>query len=189
MRMIGCWRAAAAASVFALAALTSAPATAQQTAPPIVMIVDVQGVVRNSKAAKSVQGQIQTHRQGFTKEISDQENQLRAAEQELQRQRTILAGDAFAQKQREFQERVATVQRNAQARRRQLDEAFNEAMEQVQRALVTIVSKLAEERGANLVLPKTLVVLVDKRFDASEEALKRLDQTLTQVSVKMPAKR
>ena len=59
----------------------------------------------------------------------------------------------------------------------------------VQRQLLQVVSKLAEERGATIVLPKTLVVLVDKRYDASDEALKRLDAALTQVSVKLPARK
>ncbi|MCC7271272.1 MAG: OmpH family outer membrane protein [Alphaproteobacteria bacterium] len=184
------WRAAAIAGALAAASAASVPpAAAQQLPAPIVMIVDIQGVQQGSKAFKSIQGQMQTHRQSFQKEIGEQENQLRSAEQELQRQRTILAPEAFAQKQREFQERVNTVQRNAQSRRRQLEEAFNEAMQQVQRALLTVVGKLAEERGATLVLPKSLVVLVDKKYDVSDEALKRLDQSITQVSVKLPAKK
>jgi len=169
--------------------LATAPAAAQSQPAPIIMIVDIQGVQQGSRAFKNIQAQMQTHRQSFQKEIGDQEAQLRTAEQELQRQRTILSPDAFAQRQREFQERVGNVQRNAQSRRRQLEEGFNEAMQQVQRQLLQIVSKLAEERGATIVLPKSLVVLVDKRYDASDEALKRLDAALTQVSVKLPARK
>jgi outer membrane protein len=183
-------RAAAVAAVLGAAAVAAAvPAAAQQLPAPIIMIVDIQGVQQGSKAFKNIQAQMQTHRQSFQKEISDQEAQLRNAEQELQRQRTILSPEAFGQKQREFQERVNNVQRNAQSRRRQLEEGFNEAMQQVQRQLLQVVGKLAEERGATIVLPKTLVVLVDKRFEASDEALKRLDAAITQVSVKLPAKK
>ncbi|BBK37331.1 hypothetical protein STAQ_24090 [Allostella sp. ATCC 35155] len=183
-------RAAATAAMLTLSVpLTTAPAAAQTQPAPIIMIVDVQGVQQGSRAFKNIQAQMQTHRQTFQKEISDQEAQLRSAEQELQRQRTILSPDAFAQKQREFQERVSGVQRNAQSRRRQLEEGFNDAMQQVQRHLLQVVSKLAEERGATIVLPKTLVVLVDKRYDASDEALKRLDAAVTQVSVKLPARK
>lgn len=183
-------RAAALAVAMGVAAVTTAlPVAAQQLQAPIIMIVDIQGVQQGSRAFKHIQGQMQTHRQSFQKEISDQEGQLRTAEQELQRQRTVLSPDAFAQRQREFQERVNNVQRNAQSRRRQLEEGFNEAMQQVQRQLLQVVSKLAEERGATIVLPKSLVVLVDKRFDVSEEALKRLDAALTQVAVKLPARK
>ncbi len=190
MMQFGFWRATAVAAMLGVGiAGTTLPAMAQQLTPPIIMIVDVQGVQQGSKAFKSIQGQMQTHRQAFQKEIGDQEGQLRTAEQELQRQRTILSPEAFAQKQREFQERVNSVQRNAQSRRRQLEEAFNDAMQQVQRQLLQVVGKLAEERGATIVLPKTLVVLVDKRFDTSDEALKRLDAAITQVSVKLPAKK
>ncbi|BBK32034.1 Skp family chaperone for outer membrane proteins [Stella humosa] len=190
MMQFGYLRAAAAAAILGAAvAMTAVPAAAQQLPAPIIMIVDIQGVQQGSKAFKNIQAQMQTHRQSFQKEISDQEGQLRGAEQELQRQRTVLSPEAFGAKQREFQERVNNVQRNAQARRRQLEEGFNEAMQQVQRQLLQVVGKLAEERGATVVLPKTLVVLVDKRFDQSDEALKRLDAAITQVSVKLPAKK
>ena len=190
MSKLGFFRAAAAGALLGAAvAGTVLPAAAQTLPAPIIMIVDIQGVQQGSRAFKNIQAQMQTHRQTFQKEISDQEGQLRTAEQELQRQRTILSPDAFGQKQREFQERVNNVQRNAQSRRRQLEEAFNEAMQQVQRTLLQVVGKLAEERGATVVLPKTLVVLVDKRFDVSDEALKRLDTAITQVAVKLPAKK
>jgi len=166
--------------------LPSAPAVAQQPATaPIIIVVDVQGVVRESMAAKSIRTQMQSHRQTFTKEITDQEKSLRSAEQELQRQRTILSADAFGKKRKEFEDRVGSVQRSAQARKRQLDEAFNDAMEQVQKALVEVVTKLAEERNATLVIPKTMVVLVDKRLDVSEEALKRLDARIQNVAVSL----
>ncbi|MGE0714083.1 MAG: OmpH family outer membrane protein [Alphaproteobacteria bacterium] len=190
MARLAYWRGVTFAGAIAAAlALAGPPAAAQQLTAPVVMVVDVQGVQHSSRAFKSIQGQMQTHRQAFQKEIGDQENQLRSAEQELSRQRTILSPEAFGQKQREFQERVNSVQRNAQSRRRQLEEAFNEAMQQVQRQLLQVVGKLAEERGATLVLPKSLVVLVDKRFDVSDEALKRLDQAITTVSVKLPPKK
>src|SRR5215472_4313918 len=50
-----------------------------------VMVVDVQALLQNSKAAKMVRSQIEQKRGEYTKEISHQEELLRAERDALQR--------------------------------------------------------------------------------------------------------
>ena len=50
--------------------------------------------------------------------------ELRANDQELVRQRSVLSAEAFSLKRREFEAKVAQVQREVQDRKRELDKAF-----------------------------------------------------------------
>ena len=66
--------AATLATAFALgsaAAQTAAPPPA-----PVIVMVDMQQLVYNSKAGKGVQGQMDKQRQAFSKEVAQQEDEL-----------------------------------------------------------------------------------------------------------------
>ena len=80
-------------------------AAAAAPTPLTVMVVDVQALLQNSKAAKMVRGQIEQKRNEYTKEISHQEETLRAERDALQRQQASLSADALNQKGRDFNKR------------------------------------------------------------------------------------
>lgn len=154
---------------------------------PIVIVVDFQEVLRNSAAAKSIQTQLEKTRGAYQEDINKKEKDLRTVEAELAQQRAVLTPEAFQQKRREFETRVTEVQRDVNARKRQLDTAFEENMHKVREQLIIIVDQIAKETKANLVLSKASVVLVDKRFDLTAEAGTRLDKKITSVKVTLPA--
>ena len=55
-------------------------------------------------------------------------------------------------------------------------------MKQVQAALVDISREIAEERKSDLVIEKSAVVLVRPELEITQEALKRLNQRLPEVT-------
>lgn len=165
---------------------TASPAGAQELPMSRIAFIDVQGVLRASEAARTIRDQIEVQRSTYQEEISRQERELRAAEQELAQQRGVLDAEAFQQRRQQFEQRVVEVQRGVQGKKRQLDEAYGQAMEQVRIALVEIVADIAKERKATAILSKSAIVLAEKGIDISEEALKRLNQRLTSVTVKLP---
>lgn len=183
------------AAVVAVAALACAigmtplsPAAAlDQTGPVSVVVVDFQGVARASKAAKAIGSQIDQRREVYQKRFGDLERKLREEEQALTQQRAILSQDAFQTKFKEFQDRVAQVQRQAQESNRVLQQAFQKSMEQVNEALIKVISDIAEETKTDIVLHKRAIVIGHKRLDISQEALKRLDERLPAVKVELPA--
>ena len=62
-------------------------------------------------------------------------------------------------------------------------------MGKVNRALIIVVKKLAEERKVNIVLPKSVVVWAAKTLDISELALKRLNKKLPSIKVVVKVKK
>src|SRR5512142_267783 len=98
------------ASAAALSAvLAGGSVSAQTVAPPpapVIVMVDMQQLVYNSKAGKGVQGQMDKQRQAFSKEVAQQEDELQKARAELERQRATLPPDQFESKGRQFQQRL-----------------------------------------------------------------------------------
>jgi Skp family chaperone for outer membrane proteins len=176
--------AALAAALFASsAALAQAPAA--PPAPPAshILVVDIQLVMRESKAGKSVQEQIKQQQSVYQKEVASQENEFRSANEELKRQQSILAPDALQGRMKELEQKWADLQRIFNNRRATLEKGAGLAENQVLDAMVAIVGDIGKERGASLVLPRTQVVWGDRRLDITDETMKRLDQKLPAVAV------
>ncbi len=152
----------------------------------VVAVVDVQFILQEAAASRSIQKQLEAQRETYQNEISKQEDRLRAVEQELNRQRSVLSPDDFAQKRREFEQQVADVQRTVQARKRVLDQAFNESMTKVRDTVLQIVTEVAGEQKATLVLAKQQVVLAEKSLDLTSAVLERVNRKLPTVPVTVP---
>jgi Skp family chaperone for outer membrane proteins len=152
---------------------------------PIIAIIDVQRILEESSAAKSVQKQLETQRAKFQTEIEGEENGLRQAEQDLSKSREQLAADVYADREQQLRQRFLAVERHVQARRKVLDQAFTDSMNAVRSSLQAIVNDVAHVRGVNLVLVKQQALWVDAPLEITDEVLKRLNAKLPELTVKM----
>ena len=178
------------AALFCLAlcaGIAHAEAPVAKLPAPIIAIVDVQRILQESMAAKSVQKQLEAQRAKFQNEIEGEENGLRTAEQDLAGQRDKLAATAYSDQEQKLRQRFSTVENHVSARRKVLDQAFTDSMNTVRDALLGVVDKVAHEHGANIVIVKQQALWTDQPLDITDEVLRRLDQTLPQVNVAMPA--
>ncbi|MDF1793383.1 MAG: OmpH family outer membrane protein [Thalassobaculaceae bacterium] len=178
----------AAVTLFAAIAVVAAavgPAPAQDVGGSIA-VVDVQGALRNSNAAKEIQAKINERRQAYQRQVTEEEKALRNSEQDLQQQRSVLAPEVYQQNLRAFRDRVADVQKSVQERRRSLDQAFAMSMNKVRDVLVSVIAEIADERAAKVVLFKDHIVIAEKSLDISDEALRRLNERLPSVPVELP---
>jgi Skp family chaperone for outer membrane proteins len=150
------------------------------------MIIDYEGIMAVSKAGKSIQAQADAQRGSMQKEFAQKENDLRTEDAELQKSHAGMQADAWETKAREFQQKVQSYQREAQLRERALGLGFNDGKQKLTEALTGVVQQLAGERGANLVLYKSQVPLYETSYDASQEALTRLDAKLPALTLTIP---
>ncbi len=162
-------------------------AAAEPLPPAVVAVVDYQRVLREAKAARSIRNQLEARRARYQREIRELERRLVERERELARQKGLLSPEAFAEKRRAFEEEAARVQRLVQRRRRELDRASAEAFAVVRDTIVQVVSEMADEKGFNLVLPSTAVLLFAPQLDLTEEVLAAVDRRLPDVTVPEPS--
>jgi Skp family chaperone for outer membrane proteins len=153
-------------------------AQAQELAPPVIAIIDVQKVRRDSTAVKGLSKRIAEQKAQYQTALREQEQALREADQELARQRSILSPEAYAKKRGELEQRVGSMRREARNRKRGLDNIFAQGMAKVQAELAKVAKEIAEERGLDLILSKSTVVLVRPKFELTQEAVRRLNARL-----------
>jgi outer membrane protein len=165
-----------------------APTTPNAAPMPLtVLVVDVQALLQNSKSAKMVRGQIEQKRNEYTKEISHEEETLRAERDALQRQQASMSADALNQKGRDFQQKVNDLERNVQGKRQALEKSNGEALSKIQEQMLKIIADIARDRKANLVFQRADLVLFDQSFDVTDEVLQKLDEQMPTLTVNFAA--
>ena len=172
------------------AAWTAAPVAAQQRLPaPVIMVVDTQLVMRDSTAVKDLQQQAEAQRTRLEQQAKSQEEGLRTESQDLTRQRTVLSAEAFAQKRQQLEQKYAKFQYDISSKLDELDARYGRGISQVEVELIKIADQLASESGANMVIPKTTLLLVHKDFEVTSEVLSRLNRTMPKMPLPaVPAK-
>jgi outer membrane protein len=152
-----------------------------------VMVVDVQSLLQNSKAAKMVRDQIEAKRADYAKEISHQEEALRQERDNLQKQQSTLTAEQLNVKGREFQAKVNELDRDVQAKRQALERSNADALQKIQEVMVKIITDIAKDRKANLVFQRSELVLFDQGFDVTDQVLQKLDEQMPTLTVNFVA--
>lgn len=156
-----------------------APGSAAADPPqPKIVIIDMQQILRESTAVNDLQDRIETQRLSYQEQLRAREESLRESEQQLVRDRSSLQPEAYARRRQELEQTVSEAQRDIQQNRQRLDRTFSEGMREVQLQIIRIADQIADERGANLVLEKSTVLLSHPDFEITEETLDRLNRTL-----------
>jgi outer membrane protein len=166
-------------------AVAQQPAATPATPPPAlsVIVVDVQALLQNSKAAKMVRQQIEGKRADYAKDISHKEETLRQERDSLQRQQASLSAEQLNAKGREFQGKVNELDRDVQAKRQALERSNADALQKIQEVMVKIITDIAKDRKANLVFQRSELVLFDQNFDVTDQVLQKLDEQLPTMAV------
>lgn len=161
------------------AAPAASPAPQSTSPQPInVMVVDVQTLMRKSKAAAMVRQQLEQKRAEYAKEMSKQDEALRHESENLQRQASSLSPEALNQKKREFQQKLSEFDKNVQSKRQALERSDAEASEKIQTVIRDIITEMATEKSVNLVFQSTQLVMFSPGFDVTDGVLQKLDERL-----------
>jgi Skp family chaperone for outer membrane proteins len=164
-------------------------AFAQETPVGIkIAVIDINIILREGAAFKSIRQQIGAYRNTFQSEIQKEEETLRSANQELARQRTLLSAEAFAEKRRDFEKKVVAVQRLVQQRKQNLEKSQSQAMGQIQDVLNEIVTALSEEQQISLILRKDQTILAITALQITAQVLERLNAKMPTIAVPDPSK-
>ena len=174
-----------AAVVAFLAMMMAVPASAQQMPAPVIAVIDVGAVERQSVAWESLRAQIESRRAAFQGQLVEQQNALEAEQRELLAQQNVLTPEAFQTKQQEFRQKLAQLQALGRQRKQELDRLYASARRQIREKLREVVSEIAAERGVNLMLNMSredrTVSFVDNALIVTEEALTRLNEKIQAV--------
>jgi len=175
------------------AAPAAAPATPPIVAgpaliPPTVAVVDMQRILRESAAGKSIQSQLEGESRKFRDQITRMQDELKAQQNQFIRTRSVMAPEAASEQQQQLQRKEADAQRFVQERQEAIQKGENDAVNVAGDNMRDIVQQIAAERHIGLVVRKELVLsMADKNMDITDDVLQRLNTKLPSVTVTIPA--
>jgi outer membrane protein len=150
---------------------------------PRIVVIDRQQLLQRSAAGKDIFNQTQTLSKQMETQLRTEETQLQTEAVQLQQQLAILAADVRAQREKDFTAKQQAFQTRVQQRQAQIQTSFNQAARQVEVALDPILQAIMRERGANMVLDRSAVIVATTDVDVTPLALQRLDRALPRVKV------
>jgi outer membrane protein len=171
----------------------AAPAAAPVVAgppltPPTVAVVDMQRVLVESAAGKSIQSQLDTERRKIRDQITRMQDELKTQQNQFLRQRSVLSPENASEQQQQLQRKEADAQRTLQDRQEAFQKGESDAVNVVSDNMRDIVQQIAAERHIGLVVRKELVIsMADKNMDITDDVVGRLNTKLPSVTVTIPA--
>src|SRR5262249_35493877 len=119
----------------------------------------------------------------FLGEISKQEQSLRAEEKSLSEKQSTMKKDEFQKKVKAFEEEVMQTRKDTQDKKKTLDDALEKAVNTLRDNIVTVVEKIAKDKGYDLVITRQNVVVGANSLDVTDDAMKGLNAAVSKIPV------
>ena len=152
-----------------------------------VVILDSRLVLSQSSAGLALRQQAEQVGASMRAEVQKQEQELKNAQAELQRQRGQVPADQLERRARDLQKRASDAQSRLQGRTRALDRAFGEAEQRVYQAMLQSTVEVVQDRGYQVILDKSQVVIHQGALEITGEVLARVNKRLPTVPLQIPA--
>lgn len=180
------------AAFLALAALFAGEQADAQEAQALAVsqigVVNIDAIRNNSEAFKKARAEIMKYNDAANAALQKENDQLRAANEELNRKRTLLAPEAFAAERKSFEQSVAEFQRKLQEQQKSVNQIQVDAIGKINAKIAEIVTDYAKQNNLALVLPAQGVVLRADSMSMDAYVLEHLNKELPSVTVSLPAK-
>ena len=172
-------------AIVASAVIAYSPAAMAADAPAnTIAIVNIQQIMHESTAAKSVRDALESKQKSYQTELSKKDDELRKEEQALSKQKGVLSKDAFEKKANDFRKKATDIQKEVQSKKAALDGGFERALAEIQKVVTDIIADMAKEKGFVVALPTSQVLYFDNKLDITNDVLAALNKKLTKLDVK-----
>jgi len=165
--------------------MISFSATAEDEQKPFsIAVVDVQQLMNESKAAKSIQKQGKNLRKKYQGKIKNLENDLKKAESKVVQAGKDKDQEKFIESRKDFQEELIGSQKKLREYDQKLDKAIATALNKLRDEIIDIVDDLTVENQYDLVITRADVMTVSRDIDITADVMKALNKSLSSVKVR-----
>ena len=152
-----------------------------QTFP--IAVVDMQRIVGQSLAAVKVREYIENKKEEFSLELKNEEEELKAIQEDLASQRSIMPPDEFAVLEGTFRKRVESLQQMVAERNQLLEEMLSKSVQIIQLEAIKIITNIGKEKGLALTLDTSTVVIAANSINISSSVIELLNINLPEVDM------
>ncbi len=148
-----------------------------------ITVIDMQYIVARSSAAVLVREELEDLKKKYSLEISNEEEELKALQEELSSQRSILPPDEFSKMESEFREKVERLQTSVAEKNKEIEVILNRSVNAIQTKAIQIVTNIARERALAAVLDTSTVVIAADSINISNQVLEILNKELPSLDI------
>src|SRR5688572_22086258 len=148
-------------------------------------VVDVEVLMNESAAGKSIQEQLKLKQDAFQKEFSKKEEELHADQKKIVEKKAEMKPEELNTKRQEFEAKLLETRKLLQKRRSSLDSGLGKAMQELRKNIMEVSAEIAEAKGYSLVLSRDSIVVAQKEADITKEALEKLNSKVKSITLKV----
>ncbi|GAB4168584.1 MAG: hypothetical protein Tsb006_7100 [Rickettsiaceae bacterium] len=149
-----------------------------------VAVVDVESILEHSLAIKYIKKTINDISAQIQSDLTQKEIELKRIEADLIKKRGTLSEIEFNKKVFDFNKLVNKAQQETQNKKAALEHAHTEAIAEVHKNTIAVISELAKKYDFNIVFPSSQVFFVESNMNITLEVINNLNERLTEVEVK-----
>lgn len=160
----------------AVAALAT-PMMAQSTVPSRVAVIDVQKVLASSSAGKAAFEKLTKMQAERIEKAKQMDEEVRKMESEISTKRLSLSEDKVAEIQKNIADRRIAMQRFAQDADREVQEARDRSLQELNGKIMPVVDQVGKEMGFALIFNKfeSGLIYASDAVDITDSVIKRFD--------------
>jgi len=154
-----------------------------KTSAPIILIINRNMLLTESKAGKDIGTQAEKLRKTITKELEDEYNGIKKDEDSLVAQQSLLAPEVLRQRAEELQKRKKDFDLHQQVKNREFQASIQNASAEIAKVLEPILTEVIQENSATLLLDQSTVMFASPDIDVTAQVMKKLNDKLKKVKV------
>jgi len=163
---------------------SSDPVVQQQDGVMKIAVVDVEKLLRDSKAADSIEKQLIERREKLKEKVLAQEKKLRESEQAIVDEKAKLSKEDFEKKKKEFEKQLIEARQQLQNDKRGLEKSATMAVDELRKNIVEIIAGMADKEKYDLVITRQNVVLAVRSMEITEPVMTELNKRVSKIDLK-----
>lgn len=152
-------------------------------AEDVIAILDLAKVMELSKARIDASKQLKSLEETIRADGKASEAKLKEEQEAINRQRVILAPEAFEQKKISFNKKALAFRNDIQTKLKQLAYTRAMASKKIEKTMEPIVIQVAKSVGATMIIDRRQILFGENNLDISDRVTESLNKKLTKVDV------
>lgn len=139
-------------------------------------LIDLNFVLRNADATSKIRELLDEKREEFSAEFQKREAELLQTERKINQSRADLSPADFNNAVQAFQNDVAKVQKEIQFKRNSIDQAFQQAQDNLRALAVEIVTAIAQNEQLDMVISRDAALIFRQDLNITQDVLMILNE-------------
>ncbi|MGH1376773.1 MAG: OmpH family outer membrane protein [Alphaproteobacteria bacterium] len=150
-----------------------------------IAVVDVDLILAESKAAKSIKSQVAKKRKSFISEVKKTEDKLRADQKAIESKRSELSKEQLIEKIKGFEKKRMEAGKGIQSQKSKLDSAYTKAMNKLTKSIYDVCQEIANERKIDLVITRQNIIVGSMSLDITKDVMERMNKGLPKLNLEV----